>query len=406
MGEKTIVLKLVWVPGAPAAPDETAYKQAVDTLTATFGDQTAEARFPRSAPPADADLAQLGDLVSAWLAARTVRNTAAKLMLHGYDYDPRHPGDAAYDPFMTIYGYPATGGLDPRLSWLPLVEEADDRGSRRQETAIAFAWVSTGSFAEYGAAGWSEPYQYACVDLAHLAAQAVAAVVRIVAVAQVPVDVLTHSLGTRLLTQTVAALGGDGTTINNIVMLDGAEFSVDAAATFADTRFNVVNVTNEVDAVLTAGAEQFGDPSRVPGSAAACSLGRYGLGTLQSWAGIARYPQNWVDIALDRRDVQAWFKANGGYSLTPTASDTVHPAGHMNHWACYTEPGNRAWLMDLLWKPGMNGGTLARAEGLPKGILRGAQPVIAGVGIPTTTPMTAADRRRFQLATNNGGGNG
>src|SRR6202044_3218325 len=104
--------------------------------------------------------------------ARTVPNAAVKLMLHGYNYDPRHAGDPDYDPFVSIYGYPSDS-LNPRLSWLPLVEECNDAGTHRQETAIAFAWVSTGSLAEYATAGWSENYQYACVDLSVLAANAV-----------------------------------------------------------------------------------------------------------------------------------------------------------------------------------------------------------------------------------------
>jgi Alpha/beta hydrolase of unknown function (DUF900) len=303
------MLKLVWTPGAAAAPDENTYKQAVDTLTARYADQSAVASFPRDAAAQIRGLDELAGVIKAWLGARTVPSAAPKLMLHGYDYDPRHVGDPAYDPFTLVYGYPGTGGPDARLSWLPLVEECDDRGSRRQETAIAFAWVSTGSLAEYAAAGWSESYQYACVDLAHLAAQALAAVLGILAAENVPVDVLAHSLGTRLFTQTVAALGRENGTLNSVILLDGAEYSVDAAATFAGRAFNVVNVTNEVDAVLADAGEQFGDPSRVPGSIVSCSLGRYGLGTQISWFGIATYPPNWVDISLDRRDVQAWFKA-------------------------------------------------------------------------------------------------
>ena len=51
-------------------------------------------------------------------------------------------------------------------------------------------------------------------------------------------------------------------------LLDGAEFSVDTAATFADRPFNAVNVTNELGAVLAAGAEHLGDLSLVPGSIA------------------------------------------------------------------------------------------------------------------------------------------
>lgn len=398
------MLKMVWIAGAAAAPDADAYKRTADTLSASYGDNTATAQLPRDPPSESPDIGALTGVIRTWLAARSVPHAAVKLMMHGYDYDPRHLGDIAYDPFYTIYGYPGENGLNQRLSWLPLVGECNEAGGRRQETAIAFAWVSTGSLAEYATAGWSESYQYACVDLAPLAANAAAALLRILAEEGVTVDVLAHSLGTRLFTKTVAALRGDDTMLNNVILLDGAEFAVDAAATFAGQPFNVVNVTNEVDAVLTTGAEQLGDPSRTPGSVPCCSLGRYGLGKRDAWTGAAVYPPNWVDISLDRRDIQAWFKANGGYSLTPTASDGVHPSGHMNHWACYTELGNRAWLTDLLWKPGMNGGALARMADLPKGVLRDPQPVFAGVAIPDTTPMTMAARIAYQRGTSQGGG--
>jgi hypothetical protein len=390
------MLRLVWTPGAAAAPDRNTYRRAIDTLSARFGDTEATVGFPRDPAAARPALDELVVVIRQWLAARSVPNSAVKLMLHGFDYDPRRVGDSDSDPFMLVYGYPSERGPDARLSWLPLVEECDDRGAHHQETAIAFAWVSTGSRAEYATAGWSESYEYACVDLAHLAATAVAALLGILATEGVRVDVLAHSLGTRLFTLAVAAHGSGDAPLNNVILLDGAEFSVDAAATFAGRAFSVVNVTNEVDAVLVSGAEQLGDPSRLPGTIESCSLGRYGLGTPQSWEGRAVYPPNWVDIALDRRDVQAWFKANGGYALTPTASDGVHSQGHLNHWACYTENGNRIWLKDLLWKPGRNGATLANTPGLPKGVLRASQPVFAGVGIPAKTPMTMDTRIAFQ----------
>ena len=41
------MLKLVWTPGAAAAPDQDAYRQAVDTLVASDGVSTATAGLPR-----------------------------------------------------------------------------------------------------------------------------------------------------------------------------------------------------------------------------------------------------------------------------------------------------------------------------------------------------------------------
>ena len=397
------MLKVVWIPAVAAAPDADAFRSAVDTLTASFHDDMATAHFPRDPSSAPTGIDELSGVVERWLGVRSVPAAPPKLMLHGYDFDPRHTGDPAFDPFTGIYGYPVTDGPDPRLSWLPLVEEYDPATRRLQETAIAFAWVSTGSMAEYATAGWSESYEYACVDLACLAAKALAGLLGVLVNLGTAVDVLAHSLGTRLFTQAVRLRSADAP-LNNVILLDGAEFSVDAAAVFKGRGFSVVNVTNEVDAVLAAGGEQLGDPSRQPGTLQSCCLGRFGLGTVAGWGDNGGYPGNWVDIALDRRDVLAWFKANGGYALTATASDNVHPLGNMNHWACYTEPGNRAWVTDLLWKPAMNGAALAANASLPKGILGPTQPVFAGVGIPTTTPMTLAARLAYQQGAGQGVG--
>ena len=398
------MLKLVWTPGAAAAPDQAAYRQAVDTLTASFDDQApVTAGFPRAAGAAPTGLDAVAKVIGDWLPKRAIPNAAVKLMLHGYSYDPRHAGDTNDDPFTLVYGTPDANGPNPRLSWLPLVEECDAQGLHPKETAIAFAWVSTGSVSEYASAGWSESYEYACVDLACLAATAVAAVLNTLGDLGASVDVLAHSLGTRLFTQALRQPGARDAMLNNVILLDGAEYSVDAAATFAGRTFNVINVTNEVDAVLAMGGEQLGDPSRVPGSVQSCNIGRSGLGRPADWTGGAIYPPNWVDISLDRRDVKAWFQAHGSYTLTPTDHDNVHsPDGHMNHWACYTEPGNRVWLTDLIWHPGMNGGAMANTPGLPKGVLGDPQPVFAGVGVPTTTPMTMAERIAYQRPTSGG----
>jgi len=88
---------------------------------------------------------ELQQLIHTWLAARSLPDAAVKLMLHGYDYNPSDDPDNASDPFRLVYGYPGEHGLDPRLSWLPLVQECDAQGLHRQDTAIAFAWVSSGS---------------------------------------------------------------------------------------------------------------------------------------------------------------------------------------------------------------------------------------------------------------------
>lgn len=388
------MLRAIWTPGAAAPPDDAHYRNAIDILVVQSEEQSATVRFPRDSAAPVTGLAELGVVVQSWAASRSLPNAPAKLMVHGFDHDPRHENDANFDPFDSIYGYPNEHGPNARLSWLPLVQECDANGGHPKETAIAFAWTSTGSLAEYATALWSESYEYACIDLAALAAKALAAVLEAMSELR-SVDVLAHSLGTRLFTKAVALLANDAM-LNNVILLDGAEYSVDAAATFAGRSFGVVNVTNETDSVLSLGGEQLGDPSRAPGSTIACSLGRFGLGDRADWTRHGRaYPANWVDLALNRRDLQAWFHTNGNYSLTPSGDDTVVPQGHMNHWACYTEPGNRRWLTDLLWKPGLSAANLAATPGLPTGVLL-PKPDFAGTPVPTTTPMTSAERLRYQ----------
>ena len=52
----------------------------------------------------------------------------------------------------------------------------------------------------------------------------------------------------------------------------------------------------------------------------------------------------------------------------------------------------------------MSGGAMARTDGLPKGVLGDPQPVFAGVGVPSTTPMTLAERIAYQRPGGQGSG--
>ncbi len=110
------MLKLIWTPGAAAAPDQRAYREAVDRLTASFAGASAQAEFPRAEGAGPVGLDTVAAVLRSWLAARNIPGAPVKLMLHGYDYDPRHAGDRALDPFELIYAYPGGTGPDPRLT--------------------------------------------------------------------------------------------------------------------------------------------------------------------------------------------------------------------------------------------------------------------------------------------------
>jgi hypothetical protein len=78
----------------------------------------------------------------------------------------------------------------------------------------------------------------------------------------------------------------------------------------------------------------------------------------------------------------------------------------MDHWACYTNDGNRALLRDLLASDVMTGAQF-KAHGMPLGNSSPAFGRFDGVAIPTL-PQSTVERQRLiaQAMAQNAGGAG
>lgn len=378
------MLKLIYDPVDAGAPSQ--YGGAIDVLR--DDNHNVFQQYPKAQAgfvPAEPALAAA---IDTWLAARANAAEPVVVMVHGFLFDPSKNNDTGPDsPFSLVYGYPPA--TDYHQSWLPLVGECDQSGGNRAENAVAFAYRSEARAMAFNAAGWDNDYQYAVFDLAPLAARALASVLAYLGSKPITLRVLAHSLGTRTFGQSIRLVRARmPANLDRAVLLDGAEFCVDAAANFAGCPFDVFNVTNRTDFVLRMGGDQFCHPVRATGTPGACVIGYDGLGG----------NDRWLDLQLDNAALRAWFAAGNApdgipYSIDPAAEEESHPFAGLDHWACYTNDGNRALVHDLLASDVMTGAQL-KAHGAPSGTDSKMYGQFNGLPIPPT-PQSKADRQRM-----------
>ncbi|HLZ65947.1 MAG TPA: alpha/beta hydrolase [Aliidongia sp.] len=359
------MLKLVWTPTFAGAPDSGDYATASDHLYLDAPTQPALQDFPKPTPYGAPPNAALSQALDQWLAGKT----RVVVMVHGYDFDPTETvGAMPDDPFGLVYGIPGQlfgtppSPIDVRNSWLPLVGETDDTGKPLADLALAFAWVSKDSFTDFADACWGNAYQYAALDAVPLASKALATVLKYIGSKGVEIDILAHSLGTRLTCQSIGHLvaGTDDTTIKRIVFLGGAEFCVDASTYLRGRSFEVFNLANREDKVLSLGAEMGCHPYRFNNTSVALVIGREGL-----FSG-----GNWLDIQVDSIAAATWLaQAPGGrsYAVSGFKDSDLHSAAFLNHWVYYMNLGNRAFVQALVTDRAM---TISwfRANGFPEGV--------------------------------------
>ncbi len=344
-------------------------------------------------PKADGNFAAPGPgltaAIAAWIRERGVRPEPVIVMVHGYLFNPIVTGvHDSDDPFNLIYGMPPV--VNRRLSWLPLVGECDENGQHPAENAIAFTYRSEAGLAETSKAGWSNSYQYAVFDLAPLAARALASVLAALSDQRVTVRVLAHSLGTRTISQAIRLLRGHmPANLDRVVLMDGAEFCADAASNFAACPFDVINVVNRTDSVLRLGADQMCHPMRANRTLEACVVGYDGVGGSNT---------RWVDLQLDNRNLSNWLAGGNApdgqrYTVNPLAEEDSHPTANLNHWACYTNDGNRALVRALLASDAMTCVQL-RAHGVPAAVNAPSFGRFDGLPVPVTL-RSAVERQQF-----------
>lgn len=377
------MLGLRWIARHAGAPDSEEFGTAVDQILDQSG-KTVLQDVPKEGHGAVPVSPGLRSAIEKW--ASGLKGRTAVIMVHGYAYDPT----AEYDPesdddaFNRVYANPADQKY-PLESWLPIVGETDETGTVLNDIALGFCWTSIGSMSKYGRAGWSNSYQYAVLDLAVQAAKSLELIVRTLGEAKVKVDFLAHSLGTRLTLQTLILLADNGAIdcVRRVVLLGGAEFSVDALAASKKGRYDVFNLVNRHDEVLQWGATKMIHPFRYVQTAESRVIGRDGM----------KASENWIDFQIDRSgsnqraQFDSWFQ---NQFQTVLASDGA--GGRGRHWGYYMQPGNRAFLRQLFAKPDLSVAKL-RHLGAIDGVVRYAYGELPNV-VPQT-PQTGRERTRL-----------
>lgn len=329
-----------WVATHAGDPASGRFKAATDSIRSQSGEVELQS-VPKDPDMVVAPSDSLREAVADWLKRRKDDGPVV-VMAHGYDYDPQkiYDPDSQDDAYNRVFANPSVSQRAQQESWLPIVGETDDQGGTPFDKAVAFCWTSSGSIGNFGSAGWSNSYQYAVFDLAIQAARSLALIVTALQEAGATVDVLAHSLGTRLALQTLGLLAGQDALekVRRVVLLGGAEFSVDARDMSVGGAYEVFNLVNRSDEVLTWGAEKMTDPYRIAETGPSRVIGRFGMARTDRW----------VDIQLDRRaadrreDFDRWFAENFGTKLSPDGA-----GGRGRHWGYYMQPANRAFLKRL-----------------------------------------------------------
>ncbi len=241
---------------------------------------------------------------------------APVVMVHGFGYDPwADSDDNPHYLHHTGLGKTSTFGL-----WR--------RGLVPDRTAIGLGWYSAppglrGVWRAWRHGRWNR-YRYAW-DLASEAGAVLAVMLRRL---DGPVDVLCHSLGSRVLIEALEA--ERGLPVGNVVLMNGAEFAQPARlAAMANGHVRFVNLMVKADEVLAKLDTNF-----APVCGQGPPIGLEGLG--------GACPENWTDIALDDPKTQTW-GASHGWHLQGD-----NPKQYADHWFTYRHEGNRGLIRAAL----------------------------------------------------------
>ncbi len=214
----------------------------------------------------------------------------AVVMVHGFQFDPR-----------------VQGADNPHRSIFPLWQ------ARLARPAVGFGWFSAPLRPRHIFEAWLNGrynrYRWAW-DMASIAGGVLR---RCLAELPGPVNILCHSLGSRVVLTALEA--AERLPVERVILLNGADYVTHAR--YAATKANGVRFTNIVvksDDVLAHMGELFA-PGRLRGEV----IGRSGVTGLS----------NWTDVVLDDPDVQTWGRAQG-FDLRGD-----NPGRWGDHWYSY-----------------------------------------------------------------------
>jgi len=331
-----------WILDPAGAPDQDDYINGVDQLR-TF-DQAPLQDFHKPDPATASPSPALQAAIDQWLTKRQALDTRIVVMVHGFNYSVKAGAAALDDPYNRVYAQPhkEIGASATPESWLPIVGETDEQGKLLEDCAVAFGWESMAALFS-GKACLGDGFQYAALDVAPLAAKALATMLLGFRDRSVTISMLAHSLGTRTAIQALRRLADSGAThlVDRVVLLEGSEFSVDAYD--AMTRLpntDFINVGNQDDWLPPFGGNVC-HPFRYHGTVAQHVVGHDGVDALA----------NLADLQIDRGAFQTWATAQS-YTVDPGPIPTDDGKGSREaHWAGFIHAGNRRFLHDLLRRP-------------------------------------------------------
>ncbi len=291
------------------------------------------------------------------------------VLANGFQFDPRKPAGAdptkSDNPHAIIFHFrrgdeteEARAHATGWPTWLGFAE--DDGGA--DGLAVAFGWYSSPDFFGTLVEAQRNFYTDACA-LATITAAPFAMLIRRLAARLPgrPIDIVCHSLGSRLTVKAVLlALERDpdiAARLGRIVILGGAEYGAaarklvgafDGVATGAE----VFNFMGTSDAVLERLGQNFG-----PGEDGDHKvIGHAGLGLLGP-------TPHWLDLATGSKALNAWFeKRNLGVFLV---SDLPNQAA--DHWGYYAVRGNMKLFSRILRERDAWRIADLRAAGIPEG---------------------------------------
>ena len=371
-----------WMATVAGAPDDPAYATASDTLADL--DRNTLQELPKAGQAAAVPARATQAYIDAWLPRVAGRRVA--VMVHGFEFDVsvnKPDGGRALpadDPFNRVYAAPGRSlAVVTPESWLPLVGETTESGEPIGECAIGFGWDSDYALLG-GDACLANGFQFACLDMAPLAGRALATVLMALQGKGFAVELISHSLGTRVACQALRCLASQGVThlVQKVVYIEGSEFTVDAidcALRMPGTDF--FNIGNQDDGLPPDGAFSC-HPFRYQYSAEQFTIAHAGIADLV----------NVVDLQIDRAPLRQWAAAQG-WALDP-GPVTAGGETRAEHWAGYIHPGNRALLTDIMVRADRPAAWF-RDQRAPMGFSRFGYGPALGCSVPVM-PATAAQR--------------
>lgn len=256
------------------------------------------------------------------------------VLVHGFNYDPWQDNSDNNPHFMGPMGEMSTFGLWRR----------DLMGDR---PSIGLGWYSVpmgwrGLLGAIWHSRWNR-YRWA-FDLAWEAGGVLGVLLRRL---DGPVDVLCHSLGSRVV---FAALAQEtALPVRNLLVMNGAELAVDAERIArGNPHVRITNLVVRSDRIL----KNFGAVFAPKGGLYEYTLGQRPL---------IDAPPNWHDIDLDHPPTQSWGR-RCGWDLQGD-----NPDSRGDHWFTYKHPGNQGMIRAALagrlgtvlpWPPLMSGAEL------------------------------------------------